>query len=278
MTLAAALPDDAVFARFQALIERTAGIHLPGSKKALLAGRLARRMRELEVDSLAAYYRRVHGDADELARMLDAVSINETHFFREPAHFDLLADTLLPAWRAEAEAGRRPRRVRAWSAACSTGQEAYTLAMVLLTELEGWDVQILASDLSGRVLEVARGAVWPVERSEEIPLHHRRRWMMRGVGAAEGTMKARPELRAPVRFARVNLADPATLPAESFDLVFCRNVMIYFEAATRRRVVDALLDRLAPGGVLFVGHSESLSNVTRRVRTLAPTVYVEEDR
>jgi chemotaxis protein methyltransferase CheR len=268
--------SDADFARFQGLIHRVAGIHLAPCKKALLAGRLSRRMRELGVPTLSAYYRRVQGDPGELTRMLDAISTNETHFFREPAHFDLLSRTLLPAWCAEGEAGTRPRRLRAWSAACSTGQEPFTLAMVLLAELEGWDVEILASDLSTAVLERARKAVWPLSLAREIPDRYRRGFMLRGTGPAEGTMKAGPELREVVRFARVNLVDPTAFPAGRYDLVFCRNVLIYFDAPTRRAVVERLIDRLAPGGLLFVGHAESLVNVTRRVRPLAPTVYVAE--
>lgn len=265
--------SDADFARFQGLIHREAGISLAPCKKALLAGRLARRMRETGISTLSAYYRQVQADPAELTRMLDAISTNETHFFREPAHFDLLARKVIPAWRAEAEAGRRPKRLRAWSAACSTGQEPFTLAMVLLAELEGWEVEILASDLSTAVLERARKAVWPLSLSREIPERYRRAFMLRGTGEAEGTMKAGPELREVVRFAQVNLIDPAALPAGRYDLVFCRNVLIYFDAATRQQVVERLIDRLAPGGLLFVGHAESLVNVTRRVRPFAPTVY-----
>lgn len=270
---AAAEVSDVDFRRFQSLIQSTAGIHLAPCKKALLAGRLSRRMRELGIDTLARYYRRVEGDPAEMSRMLDAISTNETHFFREPAHFDLLTSRILPALRAQADAGRRPRRLRVWSAACSTGQEPYTLAMVILSALDGWDVEILGTDLSTRVLAQARGAVWPVALAREIPDAHLRRWMLRGTGATEGTMKAGPEIRSVVRLARVNLTDEATLPAGPFDLIFCRNVLIYFEQDTRRRVVERLLDRLAPGGAFFVGHAESLVNVTARVRTLAPTVY-----
>lgn len=270
---AAAEVSDVDFRRFQSLIQSVAGIHLAPCKKALLAGRLSRRMRELGIDTLVRYYRRVEGDPAEMSRMLDAISTNETHFFREPAHFDLLTNRILPALRAQADAGRRPRRIRVWSAACSTGQEPYTLAMVILSALEGWDVEILGTDLSTRVLAQAREAVWPVALAREIPDAHRRRWMLRGIGAAEGTMKAGPEIRSVVRFAGLNLTDEASLPAGPFDLVFCRNVLIYFEPDTRRRVVERLLDRLAPSGAFFVGHAESLVNVTRRVRTLAPTVY-----
>ncbi|HEX8394419.1 MAG TPA: protein-glutamate O-methyltransferase CheR, partial [Longimicrobium sp.] len=194
--------SDADFRRFQSLIQSAAGIHLAPCKKALLAGRLSRRMKELGIGTLARYYRRVESDPAEMARMLDAISTNETHFFREPAHWELLSSQLLPAWKAQADAGLRPRRIRAWSAACSTGQEPYTLAMVLLSALQGWEVDILATDLSTRVLAQAREAVWPVSLAREIPEASRRRWMLRGTGGAEGTMKAGPEIRSVVRFAR----------------------------------------------------------------------------
>jgi chemotaxis protein methyltransferase CheR len=265
------------FARFQALIYREAGIWLAPHKTALLSGRLARRVRELGLASFADYYRHVtEADRGEMVALLDAVATNETHFFREPAHFDLLTSTVIPAWKAEAEAGRRPKRVRAWSAACSTGQEPYTLAMVLLEQLgpgEGWEVEIVATDLSTRALARARAADWPVELAREIPPRHLKRWMLRGTGEQQGRMKAGPELRAAVRFARVNLNDERWPVAGAFDLVFCRNVLIYFDAESKRRAVDRLLDRVAPGGLFFVGHSESLASVTRRVRAVAPTVY-----
>ncbi|HET6764667.1 MAG TPA: protein-glutamate O-methyltransferase CheR [Longimicrobiaceae bacterium] len=267
--------SDLDFSRFQALVYREAGIHLAPCKKPLLAGRLSRRMRELGISSLAQYYRRVGEQPDELVRMLDAISTNETHFFREPAHFDVLRSRILPAWQAEAAAGRRPRRLRAWSAACSTGQEPYTLAMVLLDHLggDGWEIEVQGTDLSTRVLETARGAVWPLDLAREIPRPYLKKYMLRGTGSQADRMMAGPEIRALVRFSRLNLnADDYAVQGQ-FDLIFCRNVLIYFDAASKRRVVDRLVDRLAPGGLLFMGHAESLTTVTTRVRPVLPTVY-----
>jgi chemotaxis protein methyltransferase CheR len=263
------------FARFQALIYRQAGIWLAPQKTALLAGRLGRRLRELGLASWGAYYRRVVEDGGgEMVRMMDAITTNETHFFREPAHFHLLEREVLPAWRAEADAGRRPRRVRAWSAGCSTGQEPYTLAMVLLEHLGSeWEVEVLGTDLSTRALERARAATWPVALAAEIPERYLRRWMLRGTGEREGTMKAGPELRSVVRFGRLNLNDDAWDLSDDFDLVFCRNVLIYFDADSRRRAVERLLERTAPDGLFFMGHAESLASVTRAARSVAPTVY-----
>jgi len=266
--------SDRDFARFQALVNREAGIWLAPVKKALLVGRLARRLRELGLTSYGDYYERVEGDEAERIRMLDAICTNETHFFREPRHFELLAERVFPAWRDEADAGRRPRRIRIWSAACSTGEEPYSLAMSLLAAFPaGWDLEILASDLSTRVLERAGAGLWPIEKAGEIPKGHLEAFMLEGYGAQEGLMKAGPEIRAIVRFARVNLAGDGWPGGPPFDLVFCRNVLIYFDRATKIRVVERLLERLDPRGLLFLGHAESLGGFTTRARSVVPTVY-----
>jgi chemotaxis protein methyltransferase CheR len=275
---AAAIPAalsvrDADFLRFQALIHREAGIWLAPVKKALLAGRLAKRLRELGLASFGAYYERVVSDEAERIRMLDCVCTNETHFFREPRHFEFLARQVFPAWRRDADAGRRPRRIRAWSAACSTGEEPCTLAMVLLDAFPEWDVEVLGSDLSTRVLARAAAGVWPVEKAKEIPAPYLKAFMLRGYGEQEGLMRAGPELRAVVRYARVNLVGERWPSGPPYDLVFCRNVLIYFDRPGKVAVVERLLDRLGPSGYLFLGHAESLGGLTPRARPVMPTVY-----
>ncbi len=262
------------FLRFQALIHREAGIWLAPVKKALLVGRLARRLRELGLQSYGHYFELVVEDAAERIRMLDAICTNETHFFREPRHFEYLTDKVFPAWRAEADAGKRARRVRVWSAACSTGEEPYTLAMVLLSAFPaGWELEVLASDLSTKVLDRAAAGVWPLEKSKEIPEEHLKTFMLRGFGAQEGLMKAGPEIRALVRFARVNLVGDDWPAGPPFDLVFCRNVLIYFERQAKITVVERLVDRLDARGFLFLGHAESLGGFTTKARPVLPTVY-----
>ncbi len=271
---AALAVSDRDFLRFQALIHEEAGIWLAPVKKALLVGRLAKRLRELELDSYGDYYDRVVDDEAEQIRMIDAICTNETHFFREPRHFDFLAERVFPAWREEAEAGLRPRRVRAWSAACSTGEEPYTLAMMLLSAFPtGWELDVLASDLSTKVLERAAAGVWPIEKASEIPEPHLKTFMLRGFGAQDGLMKAGPEIRAVVRFARVNLVGDDWPGGPPFDLVFCRNVLIYFERRAKITVVERLLERLDPRGYLFLGHAESLGGFTTAARPALPTVY-----
>ncbi len=267
--------EDRDFARLQALIQREAGIHLGPQKRFLVIGRLSRRIHELGLPSFREYCALVEGDAAERIQMLDRIATNETHFFREPRHFELLAREVLPRWAREAEQGLRPRRLRAWSAACSTGEEPFTLAMVLLRAFppgSGWELDILASDISTRVLGRAREAVWPIGRAQEIPEADRKQFMLKGVGSQAALMRAGPDARAIVRFARINLVEDHPGVGE-MDLVFCRNVLIYFDAPTKNAVVARLAQHLAPDGYFFLGHAESLAGSPVRMQSVAPSVY-----
>lgn len=267
--------DDAEFTRFQQLIHRETGIHLAPHKRALLTGRLSRRLRTLGIGTFGQYYERVQSDPDEMVQMVNAIATNETRFFREPHQFNFLRDTLLPRWRAQADAGTRPRRVRAWSAACSTGQECYTLAMVLLGALPagtGWEIEVFGTDISTRVLAQARGGLWPIEQAAEIPARYRKAFMLRGRRSQQGTMSAGPEIRSLVRFQQLNLHANA-YPTGPWDLIFCRNVLIYFDAGSRTRVVQRLFSLLAPAGHLFLGHAEGLNGTAHGAQTVIPTVY-----
>jgi chemotaxis protein methyltransferase CheR len=266
------------FALFQTLIQEEAGIRLSEAKKALLVGRLSRRLRELGLSSFSAYYRRVvkEGDEEERVRMLDCICTNETHFFREPQHFAFLEQEVFPEWISRGESGSRARRVRVWSAGCSTGEEPYSLAMILWEHFPpsaGWDVEILATDLSTRVLEKAKEAIWRMNKSEEIPSPYLKKFMLRGIRSQEGKMKAGSEIRSLVRFQRLNLNDGVYSFTGSFDLIFCRNVLIYFAAESKARVVQRLLDRMEPNGYLFLGHAEGLTLMAGRAKSVIPTVY-----
>jgi chemotaxis protein methyltransferase CheR len=268
--------SDADFALFRTLIYRDAGIHLSEAKKALLVGRLASRLRDLGVTSFRAYFKRVESDEAERHLMLERICTHETHFFREPQHFALLEQVLLPLVANDAAAGRRSRRVRVWSAGCSSGQEPYSLAMLLLAHLppeDGWSHEILATDLSKRILERAEGGLWPIELAREIPERYLKRFMLRGHGSSESLMKAGPELRSIVHFQQCNLHEGSGWPKGEFDFIFCRNVLIYFDPRSKADAIDRLLDRLAPSGYFFVGHAESLNGLTGRVRSRMPTVY-----
>lgn len=274
---------DHEFELFQKLIFEQAGIHLTQAKRALLIARLSGRLRALGLTSFGAYYRLItkDGDLDERQRMLDCIATNETHFFREPKHFDFLERRVIPAWIEEADRGRRPRRVRAWSAACSTGEEPFSVAMVLLHHLPptaGWSVEVLATDISTKVLERAKQAVYSVERASEIPTPYLKAFMLKGTGSQEGKMKAGEELRSIVRFQWLNLNAESYPVTGRFDLILCRNVLIYFNAESRKRAVERLIGHLTPDGYFLVGHAESLHGMTTEVRSVIPTVYTPARR
>ena len=263
------------FVRFQTLIYRESGIWLSDAKTALLTGRLSRRLRALGLDNFLEYYKLVTMDDKERQTMVDAITTNETHFFREPAHFQFLEQQVLPGWRVSAEAGRRPRRIRVWSAGCSTGQEAYSLAMILVDRFppdQGWSVEIVATDLSRRVLAIAEEGIWAFDKAREIPQHYLRAFMLKGFGQNEGTIKAATSIRV-IRFLPLNLNDASYPTMGKFDLIFCRNVLIYFDIESRKRIVEQLLNHLAPEAYLFVGHAESLNSVCSSLRCVVPTVY-----
>jgi chemotaxis protein methyltransferase CheR len=264
------------FRLFQSLVREEAGIALSDQKRALVVGRLSPRLRALELGSFGAYYEQVRADPLELVRMIDSICTNETQFFREPKQFAFLERELLPEWRALGEAGKRPKHIRVWSSACSTGEEPYSIAMSLSAHLPGWSIDILASDLSTKALDRAAAGIWPIERAEHIPAAYRKSFMLRGAGPQEGKMAARPELASLIRFQRLNLSHEPYPVDGRFDLVFCRNVLIYFDTPSKRRVIDRLLDRLEPHGLLFLGHSESLG-YSERVRVAGPTIYALKD-
>lgn len=270
---------DREFTLFQELIYKEAGIYLAPVKRSLLEGRLARRLRELGLQSFGAYYHFViEKGEEEQIRLLDAVSTNETHFFREPTQFEFLEQRILPEWSREAESGRRPRKIRVWSAGCSTGEEPYSLAMALLSHFpfnSGWQIEILATDLSTRALDRARKAIWPIEKAKEIPPHYLHAFMLKGTRSQEGKIKAGPEIRSLIQFERFNLNEEVYPTSGPLDLLFCRNVLIYFDAESKRRVIDRLLRSLSPAGYLFIGHAESLTGLADRVRSVLPTVYVK---
>jgi len=268
--------SDQEFALFQVLICREAGIHLAPSKKPMLVSRFMRRVSALKLRSFGEYYRYVmhSGGPEELVRLLDAVCTNETWFFRNPKHFTFVRDKLCPGWVDDGDTGRRPRRVCVWSAACSSGEEPLSLAMVLLDALPGWEIKVVATDLSTRVLERARAAIWSIEKSGDIPAPYLKRFMLRGTGPQQGKMKARPELRSVVSFRRLNLNDTFwEVESEGqFDLVFCRNVLMYFEPGRRERVLRKIVSKLPPRGYLFLGDAESLTGF-EGLRLVAPAVH-----
>lgn len=269
--------SDREFARFQKLILERTGIFLAPVKKALLLGRLGSRLRRFGMTRFADYFELVTHDEAELVEMLDRVCTNETHFFRDPRQFEFLRSVLVPEWQRLAASGARDRAIRIWSAACSSGEEPYSLAMTLKNELDEcrppWRIEILATDLSTRILEQARDGIWSAEKGSAIPASLLRKYMLRGVRSQAGKFKAAPELRDVVRFERLNLIDGIDAAPGGFDAIFCRNVLIYFDAEGRRRVLSRLLERLAPGGYLFLGQAETMNGCGERTRSAGPGAY-----
>lgn len=268
MTTSPSHITQAEFVQFQTLIYKIAGISLSDGKQVLLVGRLGRRLRHYGLSSYGEYYKLVSNgrNADELQLMVDLLTTNETYFFRETRHFDFLTQTILPQHPTS-----RPFDV--WSAASSTGEEPYTLAMLLAENLglEGhWTVT--GSDISKTVLAVAeRGQYW-LDRTRGLSPEYLRKYCHRGTGEDEGSFEIIPELRRRTRYLQVNLNGNLP-PLGKFHVIFLRNVMIYFDAQTKRKVVERLVRQLHPGGYLIIGHSESLNGITDCVTPVKPTIY-----
>ena len=270
----------ALFEKFQKLIYAETGIWLGSSKTALLCGRLFRRLRALELASLQSYYERVAQpeEREERARMIDAITTNETRFYREPRQFEFLVQRVFPRWQADAEQGLRSKKLRIWSAGCSSGEEPYTLAMLIashLPEEQGWDVRILATDISNRMLEKARKGVYPISRSAEVPKELLHSFMLRGKADRQSEMKVKIEIQQMVDFRRLNLDQESGLIDGPFDVIFCRNVLIYFDAASKQRAITNLARYLVDNGLLFVGHAENLHSLFPRLQSLEPTIYIK---
>jgi chemotaxis protein methyltransferase CheR len=264
------------FLCFQELIHRVSGIWLTYAKSALLVGRLSKRLRHLGLTTFSEYYRVVTTDPEEQTCMLDAISTNETRFFREPGQFEFLKQRAFPQWQSDAARRARDRKIRVWSAGCSTGQEPYSLAMTLCHHFPaaaGWEIEIVATDLSSRALAIGRGATWEYAAYRQIPEPYLKAYMLKGCGRQEGKIKAGPEIRSVVNFLQLNLNESAYAVSGPFDLVFCRNVLIYFDRTDRERIVRRMLHYLSPSGYLFVGHAESLHAMHDVVRSVITTVY-----
>ncbi|GAA0304739.1 CheR family methyltransferase [Rhodovulum strictum] len=272
--------DDA-FGRFAAFVEAEIGVRLPPSKRMMVAGRLRRRMTELGHATLDDYIRHLFRDGAleaERTEIFDAVTTNKTDFFREPAHFRHLSDSALPEAIARRRDGRQP--VKLWSAAASTGAEAWTMAICAAehARVSGpFNWAILATDINTRVIRDARRAVYPDTMLAPVPPDLRARWMMRGCDDQSGQWRIVPELRRHVCFAQLNLLD-ASYPLErDIDIVFLRNVLIYFSAEDQARIVGHVAGHLVPGGILYLGHSESMIAQGAALVQIAPATFRRVD-
>lgn len=259
--------------KISALVYAKSGICLRDTKRALVMARLQKRLRNGGFASFADYLHHLERDRSgaELTAVLDAIATNQTGFFREPDHFQCLTTRVVPALMARS--GARP--IAGWSAACSTGDEAYSIAVTLLDQLsiaQHDRIRLLASDLSTEAIRTARTGVYPLERVAHLPRTTLRRYFERGLGDQQGLARVKRSVRELVEFRRLNLIEIDSL-GRTFDFIFCCNVMIYFDRESRQRVVSMLERHLVPDGYLFVSHSESLSEVNHRLRWCVPGVY-----
>jgi chemotaxis protein methyltransferase CheR len=267
------------FTRFSEFIIGQCGIKMPPSKKIMLEARLQKRLRALGIPTYGEYLKHVLGEGarDELVHMLDAVTTNKTDFFREPVHFQYLAQTVLPealTERIHTKAPARPFRV--WSAGCSTGEEPYTLAMVL-TEFThqhpDLKFSLVATDISTRVLDRAREGVYDADRVQSVPLALKQKYLLRSKDHNKNLVRMVPQLRTAVLFDRLNLMEETFSFSDALDVIFCRNVIIYFDRGTQERLISRFCRVLRPEGYLFLGHSESVHGFDLPLRRITSTVY-----
>jgi len=258
------------------LVYDHSGITLHDGKRALVTARLQKRLRHGRFRNFAEYVRFVENDpsGQEVVALLDAIATNHTAFYREAEHFDYLATQVVPSMQAAGQ-----RAIRLWCAACSSGEEPYTMAMTLADALPPGGlshVRILASDISTKALRTARDGVYRMHRVTGLRSEVLRRHFEKGLGEQAGLARVQPRLRAVVEFQRLNLLEVADLGSR-FDVIFCRNVMIYFDRAIQQRVVNMLEQHLAPNGWLFLSHSESLTGIKHGLRWVGPAVYQRRD-
>jgi chemotaxis protein methyltransferase CheR len=262
---------DSEFDRLRGIVHRLTGISLADSKREMLYSRLARRLRKLQLASFSEYCALVErGDAGELEELTNAMTTNLTSFFREKYHFEQLAAEALPY---VAEHRAESRRVRLWSAGCSTGEEPYSMAIVLREAQRGfanWDVRLLATDIDSKVVQTAAAGVYAADRLKNMEGQRLARWFAPDDQGQHYAVRA--ELKSLIAFRQLNLLDAWPFKGP-FDVIFCRNVTIYFDKDTQRELFERMANVQEPGGWLFVGHSENLQNLTRRYQLVGRTVY-----
>jgi chemotaxis protein methyltransferase CheR len=254
------------FERFRRFIHDRAGISLTPHKRQMVSSRLQRRLRHLGLRSFNAYLEHLSepGQDRERQHLVDLLTTNETYFYREPAHFEFLLKDILPVYRG--------REMRIWSAACSSGEEVYTLAMVLAEGLGMGDWRILGSDISSRMVETARQGLYPLERAKRLPKDWLNKYCLKGVRSQAGNLLIDPRLKARVQLEQRNLKRPLD-DGQCFDVVFLRNVLIYFDIPTKQLVIDGLTRAIRPGGYLFISHVESLHSLNTKLEMVRPSVF-----
>lgn len=264
------------FNKLSTFILNNYGIKLPLTKKTMLEGRLQKRLRALKFVSFKEYCDYVfsaEGQQMEIMHMIDVVTTNKTDFFREAVHFDFLSNNILPKY-CNSNFSSKPFKI--WSAGCSTGEEPYTLAMVLSEFSEkyaAFDFNIFATDISSRALNAAVTAVYTKEKVSPVPLSLKKKYLLKSKDEEKKTVRIIPDLRTKVNFKRFNFLDNHQTFTQNFNVIFCRNVLIYFDRPTQEKVILSLCSKLEPGGYLFLGHSESISNMNLPLVQIRPTTF-----
>ena len=266
---------DEDFDYLSGLAYRFTGINLSHDKRELVYGRLAKRLRLLDIGSFGEYCRLLRSEgSEETSHFINAITTNVTSFFRENHHFEFLANTVIPEIKSRNENTSRPK-LRIWSAGCSSGEEPYSIAMVLrenIDNIDDWDIKILATDLDSNVLDRARQAIYPIDRVDSVSMERKKKWMSRGLDSKAGNIRMKPEITSMVHFKQLNLTEPWPIQG-SFDCIFFRNVAIYFKRDTQTSILNRLADHLERDGILFVGHSESLIGVSDRYTSVGQTIH-----
>jgi len=263
--------NDHDFARVKKMVYDFAGIDLNDSKKSLVYNRLSKRIRFLDLSSFKSYLDYVIQQGEsEFVHLINAITTNLTFFFRENHHFEYLADTVIPQLLKD---NQKSKKIRIWSAGCSTGEEPYSLAIVLKESVPaGWDARVIATDLDTTVVETGKAGVYKSDHLKGVSEARKKRWFLKGTGARDGWIKAKPELQAIIDFGQINLMNDWPIK-EKLDVIFCRNVVIYFDKPTQSKLFDRYANQLVDNGHLFVGHSESLYKVCDRFELLGKTIY-----
>lgn len=266
------------FNKLSSFITQEFGIKMPSVKKVMLQSRLQKRLRDLGMDNFKEYIAFLFskkGMSEELVHMIDVVTTNKTDFFRESNHFDYLSLHLLPDF-VRKNSSMRPLKI--WSAGCSSGEEPYTMCIVLSEFAEqcpGFDYSVLATDISTRVLEKAVTAIYPEDRIDVVPMMLKRKYFLRSKDHNLHTVRVVPELRKRVSFTRLNFMDSSYSIPDLFDVIFCRNVLIYFDREDQERIINKLCTKLRTGGYFFLGHSESIMNIDVPLQQIRPTIFVK---
>ena len=263
--------QDGDFNRVKKIVYDYAGIDLNKSKKNLVYNRLSKRIRFLNMQTFAEYLNYVEAQGEsEFVHLINAITTNLTFFFRENHHFEYLANTVIPGL---VKANQSKKKIRVWSAGCSTGEEPYSIAIILKeTVPAGWDAKVIATDLDSNVVDTGQRGVYQIDRLKGVTEERKKRWFLKGTGSQEGLVKVKTELQDVIEFGQLNLMSEWPLK-DAIDVIFCRNVVIYFDKPTQSKLFNRYADRLPENGHLFIGHSESLYKVCDRFELLGQTIY-----